>query len=496
MQMQPQLEHTRTRFYNVQPGFAVAPDLVTASKVQRPDRQALELSGSADICETKSGKKREKDSDTTEKAVAGHMSASQLMSIYKCLGPAAAGVGYGLIFKGGSVLFAVMMSLLASSLSVVAVNKIHKEDGAFSQGIVNLSGKVMGRQPGRSPANKEWSMVPVWGVVCGFAGLLEAMLNHAYSKKFPSPSVTSLIQPESAHKKGLVGTFHRVRSTSLGYMMASKSWLKDTLPETKYLPRMMSQTPKWLIEKMENNVRGNVGVAYFFGALIPGISAIIQSGGIIKIQEKWEAKKAAKNKHKIHTGKAHHGQSEANKVASPQPDPTAGKKSGNVQASDKLQPSGKVPPTDDAVKKTEASTQKAETKLDKQSLSVSKEKITSSQSKPQEKKTPDSIAKTTKPDHKTGQKTEAQKVDPPAQVEPAQKVEQTEPDPPQPSSPGIFAAQPSVVSSPRHKSLHAQQVDPAKQAQVNSPIPRHWNYAIPQQQVPYQPISPLFFNSP
>lgn len=494
MQMQPQLERTATRLNNVQSGFAVHPSSLAAAKSQLLNNQAVQLSGSVDINEVKSAHKQEKDAeDAQEKTVGKRVSAAELMSVYKCLGPAAAGIGYGLIFKGGSVLFAVLMSLLASSASVVAVNKIHKEDGEFSKGLVNWSGKIMGlfgkgQRHDHSRAGKEWSMVPVWGIVCGFAGLLEAMLNHAYSKKFPSPPVQKLMsKPDLANKKGFVGTFYGFRSTCLAVMVDAKNWLKDEFPKSKYFPRSVSRMPKWLIEKMEKDVHGNVGVAYFLGALVPFVGAIIQSGIFAKIQEKLDAKQAAKDKHKMHAGKAHHSEhSDTNRAdanRTPQQQQAANTAdTADANVADKN--SNKTQPHKTTVKKDENSIQNSEVKSTEpeQGQLSTKETLPKQQANPPEKKTEASPETKEKPGHKGGQTAKI-----PSEDEVAKKGQNQ----PLPSPAVIADSRHPIGQLPKQESGQGQQPNFVQSSLMNPAISRVWNYELRQHQFRY-PQQPAF----
>jgi len=488
MQMQPQFERTGPRFNNVQSGSAVYPYSLAVAKSQLLNNQALPLSGTIDINEVKSAQKQQKDADAQEKGGGRHVGASELMSIYKCTGPAVAGIGYGLIFKGGSVLFAVMMSLLASSLSVVVVNKIHKEDGPLSQGLVNWSGKLMGlfgkgQQHDRGRAGKEWSMVPVWGFVCGFAGLLEAMLNHAYSKKFPSPPVKNLMdKSELANKKGLVGTFYGFRSTCLSTMMDAKNWLKDELPKVKYFPRSISKMPKWLIEKMENDVHGNVGMAYFLGALIPCIGALVQSGIFAKIQERIDAKQATKDKHKAHAGKAHQSErTDANQAPQAQ--------SGNIADTNVADKTDQTQSNKSAVKKDEKLTQKPDPKSDKQSQAASKEKLPNQQSTAEEKKTPASTETKVKPDHKTGQTPNKPNPD-------EAKATQAAPSQPPTSSSVIPDSRHLLAPTPKQKSIQGQHPNLVKPDAMTPSNSSYWNYDLWQQQFRHPQQPPFVFFKP
>jgi hypothetical protein len=72
---------------------------------------------------------------------------------------------------------------IASTQSMLAL-KIHKEDTEFAKKVVGFTRGVMGRTHDYTPSGKEWSMVPVWGGVCGLLALVEATLNHGYRSLF------------------------------------------------------------------------------------------------------------------------------------------------------------------------------------------------------------------------------------------------------------------------------------------------------------------------
>lgn len=109
-------------------------------------------------------------------------SASTLIGAFK--------VGSALIITGGINAFlfgvplktaALVSGVVAGSQSLTAL-KIHRENNELSRKIIGFTRKLMGRENDLTPSGKEWSMVPVWGAVCGLFGLTEALGNHLYIK--------------------------------------------------------------------------------------------------------------------------------------------------------------------------------------------------------------------------------------------------------------------------------------------------------------------------
>jgi hypothetical protein len=117
-------------------------------------------------------------------------SASTLIGAFK--------VGSALIITGGINAFlfgvplktaALVSGVVAGSQSLTAL-KIHRENNEFSRKIIGFTRKLMGRENDLTPSGKEWSMVPVWGTVCGMFGLTEALGNHMYTKITKTPPKT------------------------------------------------------------------------------------------------------------------------------------------------------------------------------------------------------------------------------------------------------------------------------------------------------------------
>ena len=505
MQMQPQFERTGTRLYNVRPGLAFTPNALGAAGMQSPHHPtAIRLSGASDTAEVKPAEKKEKETDQKDAEAGnqppkGRVNAAQLMTVYKCLGPAVAGIGYGLIFKGGSVLFAVMMSLMASSMSVFAVNKIHKEEGPLFKGFVEWSSKVMGlfgkgRQHDHSPAGKEWSMVPVWGLVCGLGGLFEAILNHVYSKKFPTPPVTKLMDKTAlANKKGIAGAFSRFRSTCIEFLVNAKNWLKGPFSEAKYLPKLVRQTPKWLIEKMEKDVHGNIAVAYALGALVPFIGALIQAGFFAKIQEKIDARQVEKHKHKTTGHKEHQAERESNKVTQ---EHSATLTDNQSDAAHLNTPNTNTNEAKDSTKKDEDVNQKTtqdktELKSVKQTHSTKEDELPNQQSElphSHEKKTASPAPTKNKSAHKTEHKTESAHGDKSTQAGAGHPV------PASSVMPMVF--QHPSMSMPNQKSVLEQRSNLIKPNPINASMPVYrnsyelWPWQVPQQSPPFMYFKP------
>jgi hypothetical protein len=158
-------------------------------------------------------------------------------------------IGFSLLVAGGinAFLFGVPIWVAAGlSAGVAGIQsalalKIHKEDNAFSKGVVSLTRKVMRRKDDYTPSGKEWSMVPVWGVICGLMALVESMGNHAYKKFFTKdmnkPAQLVLEERQTALRKILkkpanfMHPIYRLQSRgvelTLKVMDKIKTWLQN-----------------------------------------------------------------------------------------------------------------------------------------------------------------------------------------------------------------------------------------------------------------------------
>lgn len=111
-------------------------------------------------------------------------------------------LSFSLLLAGGvnAFLFGVplpvavgLSTAVSASQSALAL-KIHREDTDFSRKLVKISRHLVGKDKDTSPSAKEWSMVPIWGGVCGLLVLGEACLNDLYRTCFKKGKSDSLIQ--------------------------------------------------------------------------------------------------------------------------------------------------------------------------------------------------------------------------------------------------------------------------------------------------------------
>lgn len=159
------------------------------SEGKDPIGQILE-SGNGKRPEVGKNTKNKQEPQKTEKEGGFKGSASTLIGAFK--------VGSALIITGGINAFlfgvplktaALVSGVVAGSQSLTAL-KIHRENNELSRKIIGFTRKLMGRENDLTPSGKEWSMVPVWGTVCGMFGLTEALGNHMYTKITKTPPKT------------------------------------------------------------------------------------------------------------------------------------------------------------------------------------------------------------------------------------------------------------------------------------------------------------------
>lgn len=120
-------------------------------------------------------------------------------------------IGFSLLVAGSinAFLFGVPLWVagtlsagIASMQSMLAL-KIHKEDTEFSKNVVSTTRKWMGRTQDYTPSGKEWSMVPVWGGICGMLALVEATVNHGYRTIFTQEKNKPILEVLEARQNAL-----------------------------------------------------------------------------------------------------------------------------------------------------------------------------------------------------------------------------------------------------------------------------------------------------
>lgn len=298
MQIQSQPERNKPRALGAPPGAAFAYTAGGGYASPPPLGMAPRMSGEdarPEKPESRPGNGAQKaapqDSFQHEQRQGGHGNASTWMSLYKFCGPLVAGIGYGTIF-GSHMGFAALVSLVVSSLQAGTALKIHKEDTPWAKNIVRHTRKLMGRENDHSAAGKEWSMVPVWGAVCGLAGLTEASINHGFARWFPPQTIEQL--------RGKEGRFKRLYHMQAEAMQRAKD-LKDYLTKfltgpkfKRFIPRFAEDWPAMLKRLFGNKVQGNAKLGYLAGIGIAGIGGMLQSASAAKIQERLDAKHAEK----------------------------------------------------------------------------------------------------------------------------------------------------------------------------------------------------------
>lgn len=109
-------------------------------------------------------------------------SASTLIGAFKVASALIITGGINAFFFGVPLKTASLVSGVVASSQALSALKIHKEDNDFTRKLIGFTRKLMGRENDHTPSGKEWSMVPVWGAVCGFFGLSEAFGNHMFIK--------------------------------------------------------------------------------------------------------------------------------------------------------------------------------------------------------------------------------------------------------------------------------------------------------------------------
>lgn len=109
-------------------------------------------------------------------------SASTLIGAFKVTSALIITGGINAFFFGVPLKTASLVSGVVASSQALSALKIHKEDNDFTRKLIGFTRKLMGRENDHTPSGKEWSMVPVWGIICGLFGLSEAFFNHMSTK--------------------------------------------------------------------------------------------------------------------------------------------------------------------------------------------------------------------------------------------------------------------------------------------------------------------------
>ena len=215
--------------------------------------------------------------------------ASRWVTAYK--------LGFSLLVAGAANAFlfgvplwwaAGLSALVASAQSAIAL-KIHREDTPFSKKVVAITRKMMQRQQDKTPAGKEWSMVPVWGVACGAMALFEAGFNHLYSKWNPVPHGKDPMElhlariEESINRDDRFKPLYRLQKRGVELTRDVKKWFRDSFPN--HLPAPLKSL-NWRMWKKLENVKGNPRAGYLVGVFLAAIGGIAQTAIAAKIQER------------------------------------------------------------------------------------------------------------------------------------------------------------------------------------------------------------------
>jgi len=336
MQIQAQSEWNKPRFQNAQPGAGFGPGAAFYAAGARPSGAEPQMAG-AEVRQAKPAAKQ--DEFSTEKRQ-GHGNASTWMSMYKFFGPLVAGVGYGAIL-GTPIAFAAGVSFLVSSLQVAIAQKIHKEDTPWAKKLVHNTRKVMGREKDHSAAGKEWSMVPVWGAVCGMAGLTEAGINHLFAHKFPAQTIKQL-NDKIETSKSYLRPIYKMQAKGMKLADETKGHL---IKLSKQIPiAYIRNKATDQINKIGKKTTGRAKWAYIAGLGVAGIGGMLQSASAAKIQESIDARHAKKSQDHDEAAKPESGLADADSKSKEKPDVKAGKASPETDNKSDQRRSEEAPP--------------------------------------------------------------------------------------------------------------------------------------------------------
>lgn len=329
MQIQPQSEWMMPRPQGVlgspvsMPGFQTGFGQSDTVAIQRPGLPA-QLSQAVKPKSTEAQKKKQ-----------DHGNASRWVTAYKlgfslCVAGAANAFLFGvpLWWAGG------LSAIVAGAQSAIAL-KVHKEDTDFSKKLVKSTRKMMHRENDKTPAGKEWSMVPIWGMACGSMGLLEAGFNHLYSLRNPqskdaNPMADRLKAIEAnIDKDGLLKPLYKLQKSGMEFTQRVTTRLSENVPHHlgRVQPRLKVMY-EWGLNKLTNNVKGNPKAGYVLGFIMAGIGGIAQTSIAAKIQERIDNNQATnpkallgavKNATPLKKLESHHPENNAEKKPTPEP---------------------------------------------------------------------------------------------------------------------------------------------------------------------------------
>jgi hypothetical protein len=155
------------------------------------------------------------------------VNGSKLIGAFKITSALVVTGAVNAFFFGVPIYVSSGIAAAVAGAQALAALKIHKEDTPFTQKLMGLTRKLMGRENDLTPAGKEWSMVPVWAGICGIFGLSEAFLNHVFKESTGYQKKTF-----ADRKKGILEEMQRSRfglkKAVLGYQLKGMAFVEDS----------------------------------------------------------------------------------------------------------------------------------------------------------------------------------------------------------------------------------------------------------------------------